>query len=96
MLDFGSGSGVLAIAAAKAGAKKIIACDLDPLSLQAIDANAQLNQVKLELLDDFFNTKPVFFIVFILLGVAGSVLNIYKLAVNSDAGSDVTDKVDET
>lgn len=54
VLDFGSGSGVLAIAAAKAGAKKIIACDLDPLSLQAIDANAQLNQVKLELLDDFF------------------------------------------
>lgn len=30
--------------------------------------------------DSFFDTKPLFFIIFMFLGVAGSVLNIYKLA----------------
>lgn len=54
VLDFGSGSGVVAIAAAMAGAKKVIACDCDPGALLAIEANAKLNQVELILVDDFF------------------------------------------
>lgn len=33
VLDFGSGSGVAAIAAAKAGALEVVACDLDPWPL---------------------------------------------------------------
>jgi predicted nicotinamide N-methyase len=54
VLDFGSGSGVAAIAAAKAGAVEVVACDLDPLALAACRANAELNQVELSYSSDFF------------------------------------------
>lgn len=47
VLDFGAGSGVVAIAAAKAGAAEVVACDLDPLALAACRANAALNDVQL-------------------------------------------------
>lgn len=47
VLDFGSGSGVVAIAACLAGAKLVFACDNDPLSQDAIRANACLNGVSL-------------------------------------------------
>lgn len=55
VLDFGSGSGVVAIAAAKAGAAKVIACDIDPDALAATAANAAHNQVELTLVEDFFD-----------------------------------------
>jgi predicted nicotinamide N-methyase len=45
VLDFGSGSGVVAIAAAKAGAKTVYACDIDAMAIDAIATNALLNQV---------------------------------------------------
>jgi predicted nicotinamide N-methyase len=48
ILDFGSGSGVAAIAAAMAGAAKVIACDIDPDALDAARANAALNAVRIE------------------------------------------------
>lgn len=54
VLDFGAGSGVAAIAAAKAGAMEVVACDLDPLALQACQANAALNGVTLGYSEDFF------------------------------------------
>lgn len=54
VLDFGSGSGVAAIAAARAGATEVVACDLDPLALQACRANAELNGVQLGYSADFF------------------------------------------
>ena len=54
VLDFGAGSGVAAIAAAKAGAAEVVACDLDPLALQACRANAALNEVVLGYSEDFF------------------------------------------
>ena len=54
VLDFGAGSGVAAIAAAKAGAAEVVACDLDPLALAACRANAELNGVQLNYSDDFF------------------------------------------
>lgn len=53
VLDFGCGSGVVAIAAAKAGAAEVIACDLDPAALTASAANARLNQVRLTLSSDY-------------------------------------------
>lgn len=54
VLDFGSGSGIAAIAAAKAGAAEVVACDLDPLALAACRANADLNGVRLSYSTDFF------------------------------------------
>lgn len=54
VLDFGSGSGVVAIAAMKAGAREVIACDIDPDALISCKENALLNQVKLTLSDDLF------------------------------------------
>ncbi len=53
VIDFGSGSGVVAIAAAKAGAKRVVACDIDPNALLAIKENAELNQVDIKLCEDF-------------------------------------------
>lgn len=54
VLDFGAGSGVVAVAAAMAGAKRVVACDIDPASLLACEANAALNGVTVELAGDFF------------------------------------------
>lgn len=50
VLDFGCGSGVVAVAAALAGAREVIACDLDSDALAATGENARLNGVGLELL----------------------------------------------
>ncbi|WP_439859883.1 class I SAM-dependent methyltransferase [Pseudomonas sp. MBLB4136] len=60
VLDFGAGSGVAAIAAAKAGALEVVACDLDPLALQACRANAELNGVELSYSADFFTEADRF------------------------------------
>lgn len=57
VLDFGAGSGVAAIAAAKAGASEVVACDLDPLALAACRANAELNRVELSYSADFFSEE---------------------------------------
>jgi len=54
VLDFGAGSGVAGIAAMKAGALEVVACDLDPLAIEACRANAELNGVTLEYSGDFF------------------------------------------
>lgn len=54
VLDFGCGSGVVAVAAALAGAEEVIACDIDPLAIEATRINAQLNNVSLTLSDDYF------------------------------------------
>ncbi len=48
VLDFGSGSGLAAIAAALAGAATVTACDIDPLAGTAQRANAALNGVTFE------------------------------------------------
>lgn len=49
IIDFGCGSGILAIAALKLGAKQAIGIDIDPQALQASLANAQANQVEQQL-----------------------------------------------
>lgn len=54
VLDVGCGSGVVAIAAALAGARAVIACDIDAGALLAAEANAALNRVQLTYLDDVF------------------------------------------
>ncbi len=45
VVDIGTGSGVLAIAAAKLGLRPVIALDSDPESVRAAAANAQVNGV---------------------------------------------------
>ena len=45
VLDFASGSGLVAIAAAKAGAGEVSACDIDAFALAAIGLNAEANGV---------------------------------------------------
>lgn len=57
ILDFGTGSGVVAIAAMKAGAKRVIACDIDQDALISCEENAKLNNVSFELSDDLFAIK---------------------------------------
>jgi predicted nicotinamide N-methyase len=54
VLDFGCGSGVVAIAAAKAGAARVFACDIDVDARLATKLNAELNGVELELIDDYY------------------------------------------
>lgn len=53
VLDYGCGSGILAIAAAKLGAKRVWAVDIDPQALLASDDNASENEVedRIELAD---------------------------------------------
>ena len=48
LLDFGSGSGLVAIAAAIAGAAPVIAAEIDRGACTAIEANAQCNGVFIE------------------------------------------------
>jgi predicted nicotinamide N-methyase len=52
VLDFASGSGLSAIAAARAGAARVVANDIDDFALAAIALNAEANGVKLALLSD--------------------------------------------
>src|ERR1700692_3645196 len=46
VLDFGPASGLVAIAAAKAGATRVEACDIDCFAIAAIGVNAEANDVR--------------------------------------------------
>ncbi len=48
VIDYGCGSGILAIAAALLGAKKVIGVDIDPQALEATQANAKRNHVTID------------------------------------------------
>lgn len=50
VLDFATGSGIAAIAAALAGAGTVVANDIDPVALEAAALNAAANDVELSLL----------------------------------------------
>ncbi|WVM90642.1 50S ribosomal protein L11 methyltransferase [Halopseudomonas pachastrellae] len=56
VLDFGAGSGVVALACRMAGASEVIACDLDAPALQACALNARLNDMRITLSDDYFTS----------------------------------------
>ena len=43
LLDYGGGSGILAIAAAKLGAKPVVGTDIDPQAMVAARSNAEIN-----------------------------------------------------
>lgn len=52
VVDFGAGSGMVAIAAALAGAFDAIAYDIDPVAAEAMAMNADLNDVHLDIRTD--------------------------------------------
>ncbi|GAH13414.1 unnamed protein product, partial [marine sediment metagenome] len=45
VIDYGCGSGILAIAASKLSAKKVWATDIDPQALQATQNNSEQNDI---------------------------------------------------
>ena len=47
VFDFATGSGLVAIAAARAGAARVVACDVDPACESAVLLNAALNGVEI-------------------------------------------------
>jgi predicted nicotinamide N-methyase len=51
VLDLATGSGLVAIAAARAGARTVTANDIDPRALAAASANAAANGVRLRLIE---------------------------------------------
>jgi predicted nicotinamide N-methyase len=58
VLDLGAGSGLAGIAAAKAGAARVLAADTDPFAMAAIALNAAANQVPLEATADDLLAAP--------------------------------------
>ena len=46
MLDCGTGTGILALAAARFGAREVVAIDTDPLAIKAARQNAAANRIK--------------------------------------------------
>jgi predicted nicotinamide N-methyase len=48
VLDFATGSGLVAIAAARAGAASVVAADVDPFCRAAVRLNADLNRVSID------------------------------------------------
>ena len=51
VIDFASGSGLVAIAAMKAGAKSVLAADIDVFCGAAVEANAEANRVNIAFTD---------------------------------------------
>ncbi|HEY7736016.1 MAG TPA: 50S ribosomal protein L11 methyltransferase, partial [Candidatus Limnocylindrales bacterium] len=47
VLDFGTGSGLVAIVAARLGAASVVAADVDPFAETATELNAKANRVRL-------------------------------------------------
>lgn len=45
VIDFGCGSGILAIAACKLGARRVVAVDIDPQALASCRANLDINEI---------------------------------------------------
>jgi predicted nicotinamide N-methyase len=57
VIDLASGSGLVAIAAAKAGSAAVTACDIDPLAVAAIEVNARANGVRVSVLGGDIMTR---------------------------------------
>jgi predicted nicotinamide N-methyase len=59
VLDIASGSGLDAVAAARAGASEVMAVDIDPFSIAAINLNARANNVRIDARrEDLLDSDP--------------------------------------
>lgn len=68
VLDVGAGSGLVALAARMAGATRVVASDVDPRAVAAIELNAEINGLTVQATDqDFVGRWPLPFDV-VLLG----------------------------
>jgi predicted nicotinamide N-methyase len=68
VLDLASGSGLVAIAAMKAGAKSVLAADIDQFSVAAVALNAARNQVEVAMTSDDLLQSPLEDVDVILVG----------------------------
>lgn len=58
VVDFASGSGLVALAAVRAGARSVTAVDIDPVAGMAIAANARANGLHVQIdIDDWLHTE---------------------------------------
>lgn len=87
VLDLGSGSGVAGIAASLAGARSVIACDIDQDAQLATRYNAQLNNTPIELVEDF--TTGAQYDIVLLADVLYDKSNLPLLAMARAAGKEV-------
>jgi len=46
VVDLGTGSGILALAASHFGAKRVVAVDIDPIAIATAETNARLNKIE--------------------------------------------------
>ena len=81
ILDYGCGSGILAIAAAKLGAKEVLGVDIDLQAVSAAKSNAELNTVSARFEDSTKEIKGQFDIV-----VANILSNPLKMLAPALAG----------
>ncbi|HYF23696.1 MAG TPA: methyltransferase [Caulobacteraceae bacterium] len=58
VLDFAAGSGLVAVAAAKAGAAEVAAADIDPYCEAAVALNAEANGVRVEFVGENLLDRP--------------------------------------
>ncbi len=66
ILDFGAGSGIVGLAAAKAGAAHVLAADIDRFSLAAIAANAETNGLTITTTaDDLIGSAQAFDVILV-------------------------------
>jgi predicted nicotinamide N-methyase len=91
VLDLATGSGLVAIAAARAGGTPVTANDIDPLSLAAARANAEANAVEVGAVEgDLLDTEPRYGVVlagdvFYSREMAGRVLPFLRRAAGRGA-----------
>ncbi|MGO8670148.1 MAG: 50S ribosomal protein L11 methyltransferase [Capsulimonadaceae bacterium] len=73
--DIGSGSGILAIAAARLGAVRVAACDIDPLAVEIAGRNAKVNDVEIALSEGMpagqFDLVVANILADVIIGMAG-------------------------
>lgn len=69
VVDFASGSGIVGVAAAKAGAARVLAADIDPFCGAALALNAEANGVAIDYTDaDLLDAPPPAWVTVILAG----------------------------
>ncbi len=85
VLDVGTGSGILAIAAKLLGAKRVIGTDNDPVAIRVAEENAALNKVDLELSTQTLHGVPGPFPLVVANIMAGTLIELAPLLVRQVA-----------